>query len=109
MTTVGSTLSNALAFLFFNEIKVARDVTDKEQQHIVSVIQSMHEAIQDFKKEKAPSPISKVKQAVDKELDKKDALLMEVQKKAQKGEASVEDLKEIKKEFSGDFNFSLFK
>ncbi|WP_141433802.1 hypothetical protein [Bacillus sp. 03113] len=93
---------------YIDTLKVQDAISPKEQEKMVTEIDRVHRSIETFNEAKVPGIMKKAKKHIRKKLIEKDKILLEVKEKAEKGEATIEDVKELKKELSDDINIKLF-
>lgn len=95
----------------FDEIKSfekKEKLSSEDQQQIDKELAGLLNAIDDFKKEE-PSGIGKAaKKLVDKELKKKEQIVLKMQAKAKSETATKEDIAVLNNELKNDIDFNLF-
>jgi outer membrane murein-binding lipoprotein Lpp len=96
----------------FNEeitaLEKKQQLNEKDQDLIISEINNFHDTFAKFKKEEPPFFLKKIKKITVKKLNKKDKILLKIKQKAEKGKATINDIKIIKKEIKDDVNINLF-
>lgn len=89
-------------------LKAKETISNQDQQVISERLEDLIDQIQDFKKEEAPEIAAKIEEIMEKDLDKKEEVFLDLQEKAQNGDLAHEDIDRILKEVSGDFEFKPF-
>lgn len=85
------------------------ELTSENQKLIVQQVNNLLKQIKKFKEAEAPFMAKKLKEMALKELNKKEEILIDIKGKAGKGTATVEDIENIIKTISDDFEINLFK
>lgn len=85
------------------------ELTSENQKLIVQQVNNLLKQIKKFKEAEAPFMAKKLKEMALKELNKKEEILIDIKEKAEKGTATVEDIENIIKTISDDFEINLFK
>lgn len=89
-------------------LKAKETISNQDQQVISERLEDLIDQIQYFKKEEAPEIAAKIEEIMEKDLDKKEEVFLDLQEKAQNGDLAHEDIDRILKEVSGDFEFKPF-
>ena len=82
-------------------------LTSEDQKRIVALVDDLTAVIEEFKDEKAPM-FNWVKDFSVEKLMERVEILEDIQSKAQNGEATIEDVKEMRKAIKDDFEINLF-
>jgi outer membrane murein-binding lipoprotein Lpp len=82
-------------------------LTSEDQKRIVTLVDDLTVVIEEFKDEKAPM-FNWVKDFSTNKLKDREDILLDIQEKAKNGKATTEDVKEMRKALSDDFEINLF-
>ncbi len=82
-------------------------LTSEDQKQIVTLVDDLSAVIEEFKDEKVPM-FNWVKDFSIDKLKEREAILLDIQERAKDGEATIEDVKEMKKALSDDIEINLF-
>ena len=102
---MGNQFDDTLAFLKQLEIKEKLAVQDQER--IATEVDELLAVIEEFVNEDAPLFQGAKDFAVDK-LKEREEILLEIQERAKNGEATIEDVKDMKNALSDDIEINLF-
>ena len=89
------------------QLEKKEKLTSEDQKRIVTLVDDLTVVIEEFKDEKAPM-LNWVKDFSIEKLIEREDILLEIQEKAKNGEATIEDVKEMKKALSDDIEINLF-
>ncbi|MFD2445345.1 hypothetical protein ACFSO7_15380 [Bacillus sp. CGMCC 1.16607] len=84
-------------------------LTSNDQKLIVNEINELSKVMNEFETEDAPFLVKQAKKIAVKKLKERKKVIMTIQKKAKKGSANHEDVKEIINALSDDIEINLFK
>ena len=103
---MGNQFDDTLAVL--KQLEIKEKLTDQDQQMIVIEVNDLSVVIDAFIEEEAPLFQGANDFAVDK-LKEREEILLDIQEKAKNGEATIEDVKDMKDALVDDIEFSIFK
>ena len=103
---MGNQFDDTLAFL--KQVEIKNKLTVQDQQRIVTEVNDLSVVIDAFIDEEAPLFQGAKDFAVDK-LKEREEILLDIQEKARNGEATIEDVKDMKNALSDDIEISIFK
>ena len=103
---MGNQFDDTLAFL--KQVEIKDKLTVQDQQRIVTEVNDLSVVIDAFIDEEAPLFQGAKDFAVDK-LKEREEILLDIQEKARNGEATIEDVKDMKNALSDDIEISIFK
>ncbi len=103
---MGNQFDDTLAVL--KQLEIKEKLTDQDQQMIVTEVNDLSVVIDAFIEEEAPLFQGANDFAVDK-LKEREEILLDIQEKAKNGEATIEDVKDMKDALVDDIEFSIFK
>jgi hypothetical protein len=104
---LGDTITNAKSEL--GPLQEKKVLTAKDQQAVVDHINRVTDVIHDFKEEESTFLAIMVKKAAGKELNNKEEVLLTIKEKAEKNEATEEDIKKMIETLSSDYEIKLLK
>ena len=89
------------------QLEKKEKLTSEDQKRIVTLVDDLTVVIDEFKDEKTPM-FNWVKDfSTDKLMERKE-ILLDIQERSKDGEATIEDVIEMRKALSGDFEINLF-
>ena len=103
---MGNQFDDTLAVL--KQLEIKEKLTDQDQQMIVTEVNDLSVVIDAFIEEEVPLFQGANDFAVDK-LKEREEILLDIQEKAKNGEATIEDVKDMKDALVDDIEFSIFK
>ncbi|MCM3765671.1 hypothetical protein [Neobacillus niacini] len=89
-------------------LKEKENLSSKDQEQIIKVINTLTDEIDEFKNEEAPFLAKKAKKVAVEVLNKKEKTLLNIKEKAEKETVTTEDVEKIIKTVSDDFKINLF-
>ena len=89
------------------QLEKKEKLTSEDQKRIVTLVDDLTVVIEEFKDEKAPMFNWAKDFSTDKLMERKE-ILLDIQERAKDGEATIEDVKEMKKALSDDIEINLF-
>ena len=89
------------------QLEKKEKLTSEDQKRIVTLVDDLTVVIEEFKDEKAPMFNWAKDFSTDKLIERKE-ILLDIQERAKDGEATIEDVKEMKKALSDDIEINLF-
>ena len=104
---LGNTFSNVKTKL--ESLQKKQYLTTDEQKAIVQQVNTLTNVINHFKEEGVSFLGNMPMSIAVNELDKKEEILLSIKEKAEKGKATVDDVKKLIKTISDDYEFNLFK
>lgn len=103
---LGNQVDDTVAFL--KQLEIKEKLTVHDQQMIVVKVQDLTSVIDAFIEEEVPLFQGAKDFAVEK-LRERQEILVDIQEKAKNGEATIEDVKDMKNALSDNIEFSIFK
>jgi hypothetical protein len=89
------------------QLEKKEKLTSEDQKRIVTLVDDLTVVIEEFKDEKAPM-FNWAKDFSTNKLKDREDILLDIQERAKDGEATIEDVKEMKKALSDDIEINLF-
>jgi len=89
------------------QLEKKEKLTSEDQKRIVTLVDDLTVVIDEFKDEKAPMFNWAKDFSTDKLIERKE-ILLDIQERAKDGEATIEDVIEMRKALSDDFEINLF-
>ncbi len=89
------------------QLEKKEKLTSEDQKRIVTLVDDLTVVIEEFKDEKAPMFNWAKDFSTDKLMERKE-ILLDIQERAKDGEATIEDVKEMRKALSDDIEINLF-
>ena len=103
---MGNQFDDTLAVL--KQLEIKEKLTDQDQQMIVTEVNDLSAVIDEFIEEDIPLFQGAKDFAVEK-LKEREEILLDIQEKAKNGEATIEDVKDMKDALSDDIEISIFE
>ncbi|WP_141603736.1 hypothetical protein [Terrilactibacillus laevilacticus] len=103
-------LGNSIDYLMgsMHSLEKQESLSSSDQRKIVKDIDQVHRSISSFKDVNAPWILKKTKKYANEKLTTKDKKLVKIREKAERGEATIKDVRKVIDEMEDDFDLKLF-